>query len=311
MGSQDFVLGGKSGSSKIEGHVGFKDVIDLRPYLTPEVQAATPAGAALCRLFAVVVHAGKNSHSGHYIAYVQSLARQDGWYKMDDGRVSSVEAKDVMKADAYLLFYRVLHHPVTSALKGELMERLSRQAAAADAEQAGSKRRRSSRTAAVLPSAYRDGEEWARAKAPRLLGVASRSQELIAEVLELTQDCLQRIGDEVATSHKDAAQDGRGPATRIAVGENDVVGGVSHVRQKLADLFYRLAQHFDDDEGDAAAPSSNSRPAKALPRRFFVATAGEDKQRASRSSAGAALAKTVGPKSSATVDLTDDPTDLL
>ena len=62
----DWFVGGKSGSAKIEGPAGFKPVMDLRPYLTEELQEKH--GNMLCRLFAVVVHVGKNSHSGHYLA---------------------------------------------------------------------------------------------------------------------------------------------------------------------------------------------------------------------------------------------------
>ena len=47
-------------------HAGFKPVMDLRPFLTEELQEK--GGNMLCRLFAVVVHVGKNSHSGHYLA---------------------------------------------------------------------------------------------------------------------------------------------------------------------------------------------------------------------------------------------------
>ena len=62
----DWFVSGKSGPAKIEGHAGFKPVMDLRPYLTEELQERH--GNMLCRLFAVVVHVGKNSHSGHYLA---------------------------------------------------------------------------------------------------------------------------------------------------------------------------------------------------------------------------------------------------
>lgn len=62
----DWFVSGKSGSAKIEGPAGFKPVMDLRPYLTEELQKKH--GNMLCRLFAVVVHVGKNSHSGHYLA---------------------------------------------------------------------------------------------------------------------------------------------------------------------------------------------------------------------------------------------------
>jgi ubiquitin C-terminal hydrolase len=53
----------KSGSAKIEGHVKFEVLFDLKPFLTKEMQEASKS--VLCRLFAVVVHAGKNSNSGH------------------------------------------------------------------------------------------------------------------------------------------------------------------------------------------------------------------------------------------------------
>ena len=55
----------KSGSAKIEGHVKFELLFDLKPYVTKEMQEATPRSGIFCRLFAVVVHAGKNSNSGH------------------------------------------------------------------------------------------------------------------------------------------------------------------------------------------------------------------------------------------------------
>lgn len=62
----DWYVSSKSGPAKIEGHAGFKPVMDLRPFLTEELQEK--GGNMLCRLFAVVVHVGKNSHSGHYLA---------------------------------------------------------------------------------------------------------------------------------------------------------------------------------------------------------------------------------------------------
>jgi ubiquitin C-terminal hydrolase len=64
----DWFAGGKSGSAKIEGPSAFKDVLDLKPYLTEELQKQHTK--MFSRLFAVIVHVGKNSHSGHYLAYV-------------------------------------------------------------------------------------------------------------------------------------------------------------------------------------------------------------------------------------------------
>jgi ubiquitin carboxyl-terminal hydrolase 36/42 len=104
----------KSGSAKIEGRVKFDVFFDLKPYLTDELQKSPVS--TFCRLFAVIVHAGKNSHSGHYIAYVRSLEKND-WWKMDDGRVTPVPESEVKEAEAYMLFYRVVQHPVAIELE--------------------------------------------------------------------------------------------------------------------------------------------------------------------------------------------------
>eukprot|EP00535_Pseudo-nitzschia_heimii_P001517 CAMPEP_0197185262 /NCGR_PEP_ID=MMETSP1423-20130617/11562_1 /TAXON_ID=476441 /ORGANISM="Pseudo-nitzschia heimii, Strain UNC1101" /LENGTH=777 /DNA_ID=CAMNT_0042636283 /DNA_START=510 /DNA_END=2843 /DNA_ORIENTATION=+ len=113
----DWYMGGKSGSAKIEGHVGFKPVMDLRPYLTEELQKKH--GNMLCRLFAVVVHVGKNSHSGHYLAYVRNIAKNE-WWKMDDARVSRVSTQEVLNSEAYMLFYRVVDHPYSKKLASQV-----------------------------------------------------------------------------------------------------------------------------------------------------------------------------------------------
>ena len=108
---------GPSGSAKIEGHVAFKSILDIKPYLTRELQEGT-FKKAFCRLFAVVVHNGKNSHSGHYVAYVNSLSSKE-WWKMDDAKVSRASMDEVLGCEAYMLFYRVVDHPVSKSL-GEI-----------------------------------------------------------------------------------------------------------------------------------------------------------------------------------------------
>ena len=119
--------GGKSGSAKIEGHSKFEQVLDLKPYLTEELQSQH--SKMFCRLFAVIVHAGKNSHSGHYIAYVRNIVKNE-WWKMDDSRVAPASTPEVMNAEAYMLLYRVVEHPVAIRLKdehGRMHERLEKE----------------------------------------------------------------------------------------------------------------------------------------------------------------------------------------
>mmetsp|Transcript_1565 Transcript_1565/g.4678 ORF Transcript_1565/g.4678 Transcript_1565/m.4678 type:complete len:730 (-) Transcript_1565:352-2541(-) len=116
--NSDF-FGGKSGSAKIEGHSKFEQILDLKPYLTEEMQAKH--SKVFCRLFAVVVHAGKNSHSGHYVSYVRNISKNE-WWKMDDARITLASVSEVMNAEAYMLFYRVVEHPFAVKLRQQERE---------------------------------------------------------------------------------------------------------------------------------------------------------------------------------------------
>eukprot|EP00559_Dactyliosolen_fragilissimus_P000592 CAMPEP_0184865696 /NCGR_PEP_ID=MMETSP0580-20130426/18804_1 /TAXON_ID=1118495 /ORGANISM="Dactyliosolen fragilissimus" /LENGTH=812 /DNA_ID=CAMNT_0027364991 /DNA_START=344 /DNA_END=2779 /DNA_ORIENTATION=- len=107
-------FGGTSGSAKIEGHVRFNHVFDIRPYLTESAKKGLKS--MFCRLFAVIVHTGRNNHSGHYICYVRNVAKNE-WWKMDDARVARVGKDEVFAAEAYMLFYRVVDHPVATNLR--------------------------------------------------------------------------------------------------------------------------------------------------------------------------------------------------
>ena len=116
---------GPSGSAKIEGHVKFSNVLMVRPYLTNEFKESLPRSQMLVsRLFAVVVHTGKNSHSGHYVVYVHdvnnnknSTDAKKGWWKMDDSKVYKSSWDEVQTVEAYMLFYRVVGHPVAKELE--------------------------------------------------------------------------------------------------------------------------------------------------------------------------------------------------
>mmetsp|Transcript_29100 Transcript_29100/g.66257 ORF Transcript_29100/g.66257 Transcript_29100/m.66257 type:complete len:826 (+) Transcript_29100:147-2624(+) len=109
---------GPSGSAKIEGHVKFSNVLLMRAYLTPEFKESLPRSQmCVSRLFAVVVHTGKNSHSGHYVVYVHDVNNKKGWWKMDDSKVYKSSWDEVQNVEAYMLFYRVVGHPVAKELE--------------------------------------------------------------------------------------------------------------------------------------------------------------------------------------------------
>ena len=127
LGATDYSFGGKSGASKVEGHVKFDMVFDLKQFLTDELQH--DCKTMYCRLFAVIVHAGTTPHSGHYIAFVRNISKNE-WWKMDDSRVTHVSVGEVLKAEAYMLFYRVVNHAVTQKLERRLGAKATAAAAA-------------------------------------------------------------------------------------------------------------------------------------------------------------------------------------
>ncbi|KAF2470362.1 ubiquitin carboxyl-terminal hydrolase-like protein 22 [Lindgomyces ingoldianus] len=110
----------KSTSSKIETKVKFPMKLDLYPYTTQykasQTKAAkmsgqsntnyninTPAHSIPYELSSVIVHKGKMD-SGHYVSYSRE---GNDWFLFDDSKVVLVSEKEVLGAEAYLLFYMV------------------------------------------------------------------------------------------------------------------------------------------------------------------------------------------------------------
>lgn len=110
-----------SQSTKIDTKVRFPFTLDVSAYTTastptkakPAKQSDEPAeasgdkekintkGEPVYWLSSVVVHKGKIDN-GHYISY----SRQgDEWFRFDDSMVVKVDEKEVMRAEAYMLFY--------------------------------------------------------------------------------------------------------------------------------------------------------------------------------------------------------------
>lgn len=217
---------GASGSAKIEGHIKFLEIFDLKPFLTEQLSGKVKN--MFCRLFAVVVHSGKNSHSGHYVAYVRNISKNE-WWKMDDARVSRATSQEVLNAEAYMLFYRVVDHPVAQDLRAKqaevatfatssTMEAPALSATAApvatpttftvansvthDMEGSGRKRKRE------LPE-YSTGEEWVKSKTslpPSLASFLRRAEEFVSENIEFTPEFFKLI-----TAEASKGKNGHGP----------------------------------------------------------------------------------------------------
>ena len=88
---------------KYEGKIDFPLVLDMSPYTTnPKGNDEKAPGKFVYDLECVVVHQGEHAQHGHYYAF----CRQDNkWFRFDDEIVSATTTEDVMRQEAYLLFY--------------------------------------------------------------------------------------------------------------------------------------------------------------------------------------------------------------
>lgn len=98
--------------SKLQGHVEFGDMVDLRPYMHPR---CTEKRSCMYRLLGVVEHLG-TIRGGHYVAYVRGGLKNNvetekassgdfTWYHASDAYVRQVSFEEVLRCDAYILFY--------------------------------------------------------------------------------------------------------------------------------------------------------------------------------------------------------------
>ncbi|KAK5072803.1 hypothetical protein LTR64_000790 [Lithohypha guttulata] len=95
---------------KYEGKLDFPLVLDMHPYTTH----AQPNGSYRDRqhciydLECVVVHQGDHAHTGHYYAFCRVAVgegKEMKWFKFDDEIVSATTTEEVLRQEAYLLFY--------------------------------------------------------------------------------------------------------------------------------------------------------------------------------------------------------------
>lgn len=240
---------GKSGSAKIEGHVKFEQFFDLRPFLTEALQQSHKS--MFCRLFAVIVHAGTNSHSGHYIAYVRNIVKNE-WWKMDDARVTRATSEEVLAAEAYMLFYRVVEHPTVVRLREQ--HKTLAASRAVDTPQVLDTNEVVDTTTSTIepvpqvtnedkkrkrePPEYPSGEEWARSKTrihPALRSVLRVAEEFISDNIELKPEYFSFL-----------IQEAKKEVNPTYVSEDDIQGGVTErFRPGVLDILHRLWKDSD------------------------------------------------------------------
>uniref|UniRef100_A0A0D9XA15 USP domain-containing protein n=1 Tax=Leersia perrieri TaxID=77586 RepID=A0A0D9XA15_9ORYZ len=95
------------GPLKVSGHVSFKEILDMKVFLHPSSEDKNNSSY---RLVGVVEHQGLGKDLGHYVAYVrpshpQQTNGSSSWFCASDANVREISFKEVLKCEAYLLFY--------------------------------------------------------------------------------------------------------------------------------------------------------------------------------------------------------------
>ncbi|XP_077234308.1 ubiquitin carboxyl-terminal hydrolase 21-like [Tasmannia lanceolata] len=96
---------------KIDTSVQYPLELDLRPFLS---NSNDNNEELQYKLYAVVVHIGFSSDSGHYICFIRSSPQT--WNRLDDSKVMSVSEESVLSQEAYILFYARQGSPWFSSL---------------------------------------------------------------------------------------------------------------------------------------------------------------------------------------------------
>ncbi|KAG5523856.1 hypothetical protein RHGRI_030750 [Rhododendron griersonianum] len=100
-----------SNVEKIDKHVEFPLELDLLPYIDDSQNNDVELKYDL---YAIVVHSGFSSTSGHYYCFIRS--GPDSWYRLDDSKVTRVREEYVLSQEAYILFYAKQGTPWFSSL---------------------------------------------------------------------------------------------------------------------------------------------------------------------------------------------------
>jgi ubiquitin C-terminal hydrolase len=94
--------------AKINKFIDFENRIDLSPFVAAEGKISP----LWYSLYAVIVHVGSTTRSGHYYNYVKNSTGM--WYSMDDDDVRQVKLNSVLRENAYMLFYVAENNCATS-----------------------------------------------------------------------------------------------------------------------------------------------------------------------------------------------------
>ncbi|KAJ5905164.1 uncharacterized protein N7473_002080 [Penicillium subrubescens] len=94
----------QASSEKMDGHIDFPLTLNMLPFTVKKDKERVDTSKYMYDLSTVVVHQG-SMDSGHYYSYTRLGG--DKWVLMDDNKVTVASIPDVLKQNAYLLFYGI------------------------------------------------------------------------------------------------------------------------------------------------------------------------------------------------------------
>ncbi|KAF9623620.1 hypothetical protein IFM89_003547 [Coptis chinensis] len=103
---------------KIDKYVEFPLELDLQPFSGNQENDNVESKY---ELYAVVVHTGLTSCSGHYFCFIRSSPQT--WHKLDDSKVTKVAEDFVLSQEAYIIFYARQGTPWFSTLMETQVQR--------------------------------------------------------------------------------------------------------------------------------------------------------------------------------------------
>lgn len=98
---------------KVDKFVNYPLELDLQPYT---LDSKKNDAELKYDLYAIVVHSGVSSTSGHYLCYIRCSL--DTWYCFDDSKVTRVSEATALSQEAYVLFYARQGTPFFSTFRG-------------------------------------------------------------------------------------------------------------------------------------------------------------------------------------------------
>ncbi|KAG8048020.1 hypothetical protein GUJ93_ZPchr0008g11846 [Zizania palustris] len=95
------------GPVKMRAHVSFKEILDVGKFMDPSSEDKDNSSY---RLVGVIEHRGPSTNVGHWVAYVRASSEQpdwgsSSWFCASDADIKEVSVEEVLKCEAYLLFY--------------------------------------------------------------------------------------------------------------------------------------------------------------------------------------------------------------